>query len=111
MPLNERFQFKPVRLLISILLLAGLTYLFIDLARGIDGESVYRFDMGIIHVVQGSINDLSTKLLVLLTSLGSVKGNTVLVILFSIWFIWKKKYLSTAFLIYVTLSGPSLTVI
>ena len=105
MPLNERFQFKPVRLLISILLLAGLTYLFIDLARGIDGESLYRFDMGIIQVVQGSINDLSTKLLVLLTSLGSVKGNTVLVILFSIWFIWKRNYLSTAFLIYVTLSG------
>lgn len=105
MPLNERFQFKPVRLLISILLLAGFTYLFIDLARGIDGESVYRFDMGIIHAVQGSINDLSTKLLVLLTSLGSVKGNMVLVILFSIWFIWKRNYLSTVFLIYVTLSG------
>ena len=105
MPLNGRFQFKAARFLVLILLLAGLTYLFIDLARGIDGESLYRFDMGIIQVVQGSINDLSTKLLLLLTALGSVKGNAVLVILFSIWFIWKKHYLSTAFLVFVTLSG------
>lgn len=102
---NGRFQFRAGRLLLSIILLAGLTYLFIDLAKGIDGDSLYRFDMGIIQVVQGSINDLSTKLLLLLTSLGSVKGNAVLVILFSIWFIWKKQYLSTAFLIFVTLSG------
>lgn len=102
---SGRVQFKLGRFLISLILLAGLTYLFIHLARGLDGDSLKRFDLGIIHVIQGSINDVSTSVLLLLTSLGSIKGNTVLVVLFSIWFIWKRHYVSSAFLIFVCLSG------
>lgn len=105
MPWSGRLQFKAGRLLISLIILAGLTYLFVHLARGIDGDSLHRFDLGIIQVVQGSINDMSTNVLLLLTSLGTIKGNIVLVVLFSIWFIWKRHYLSTAFLLFVCLSG------
>ena len=83
----------------------GCSILFVNIADELSGDDLHHFDMTIIQVVQGSINDLSTRVLTFITNLGSVKGNIMLVIVFSILLIVRKRFYSVLFLVIVTLSG------
>ena len=90
-------------LLIAIFIACSI--LFVNLADELNGNDLHHFDMTIIQAVQGSINDLSTKVLTFITNLGSVKGNILLVIIFSLLFMIRKRFISVLFLIIATLSG------
>ena len=90
---------------VLIALFIVCTILFVDIAENINKNELYHFDMTIIQAVQGSINELSTKVLTFITNLGSVDGNILLVILFSVFLLFKKRILSVIFLIITTISG------
>jgi membrane-associated phospholipid phosphatase len=90
---------------VLITLFVVCTLLFVDIADKLNDNELYQFDMMIIQEVQGSINELSTKVLIFITNLGSVRGNILFVIIFSLFLLFKKRPLSVVFLTTVTLSG------
>lgn len=90
---------------VLIALFIVCTLLFVDIADKINDNELYQFDMMIIQEIQGSINEMNTKVLTFITNLGSVKGNILLVIIFSLMLLFKKRLLSVIFLTTTTLSG------
>ncbi|QFK71677.1 phosphatase PAP2 family protein [Pradoshia sp. D12] len=102
---NTFLNVHVITFFVLIALFIVCTILFVDIAENINENELYHFDMTIIQSVQGSINELSTKVLTFITNLGSVDGNILLVILFSVFLLFKKRVLSVIFLIITTLSG------
>ena len=100
---NINIHFITFLLLIVVFISCAL--LFVNLAEEINEHELLHFDMTIIQAVQSSINDVSTRVLTFITDLGSVKGNIVLVIIFSILLLMKRRFFSVLFLVIVTLTG------
>ena len=94
-----------ITFLLLMAVFISCTLLFVNIADGINENELLHFDMTIIQAVQGSINDLSTKVLTFITDLGSVNGNIFLVIVFSLLLLMKKRFISVLFLVITTLTG------
>lgn len=102
---QPRIQFKGLVFVFLLAIFFICTFIFVNLAEELKEKDIFQFDMAIIQAVQSSISEMNTQVLTVITEIGSVKGNMIIIVLISLLLLFRKHFVSTLFLILTTASG------